>query len=153
MEIGRKPKEPCSRAQIVTFLWRAAGSPQADAAAQFPDISASAWYAQAVRWAASLGIVQGYGNDCFGPEDEITREQLAVMLYRFAKAQGQDTTQGGMAVREYSDFEELSHYAGEAMAWAVNTGVLQGYQNRLMPRAVCDRAQTLTLLYRTLAEK
>ena len=111
------PKEPCSRARIVTFLWRAAGSPQADAAAtvrlMFPHR----------RWLCagrSLGgkpdgIVQGYGNGCFGPEDEITREQLAVMLYRFAKAQGQDTAQGGMAVREYSDFEELSHYAGEAM--------------------------------------
>ena len=70
------------------------------------------------------------------------------MLYRFAKAQGMDTTQGGMAAREFADFESVSSYALEAMDWAVNTGVLKGDNNRLLPQDNCTRAQIVTMLYR-----
>ena len=70
------------------------------------------------------------------------------MLYRFAKAQGMDTTQGGMAAREFADFEAVSSYALEAMDWAVNTGVLKGDNNRLLPQDNCTRAQIVTMLYR-----
>ena len=78
----------------------------------------------------------------------MTREQAATMLWRFAKAQGFDTTQGGMAIREFDDYDSLSEYAREAMAWAVNAGILKGSGNRLMPAADCTRAQLVTLLYR-----
>ena len=70
------------------------------------------------------------------------------MLWRFAKQQGFDTTQGGMAIREYADYDSLSEYAREAMAWAVNTEILKGANNRLLPDAACTRAQLVTLLYR-----
>ncbi len=78
----------------------------------------------------------------------MTREQAVTMLWRFAKAQGFDTTQGGMAIREFDDYDSLSEYAREAMAWAVNAGILKGSGNRLMPAADCTRAQLVTLLYR-----
>ena len=80
----------------------------------------------------------------------ITREQMITMLYRFAKAQGMDTTQGGMAIREYEDFEEISAYAVEAMTWAVNTGLIRGTGNRLLPKNTCTRAQAAMMLYRLL---
>lgn len=146
------PNASCARGQLVTFLWRAAGKPVVNYAMSFSDVSADAYYTEAVRWAASLGIVSGYGDGRFGVNNPITREQMAVMLYRFAKAQGMDTTQGGMEVREFDDFEQVSAYAGEAMAWAVNTGILKGADNQLMPKAPCTRAQIVTMLHRLLAD-
>ena len=82
----------------------------------------------------------------------MTREQAVTMLWRFAKAQGFDTTQGGMAIREYADYDSLSEYAREAMAWAVNTEILKGSNNRLLPDAACTRAQLVTLLYRLVSQ-
>ena len=145
------PGQICTRAQVVTFLWRAAGKPVVNFAMNFSDVDSGAYYAEAVRWAASLGIVSGYGDGRFGVGDPITREQTAAMLYRFAKARGLDTTQGGMAVREFGDFGQVSPYAGEAMAWAVNAGILKGTGNRLLPKAPCTRAQIVTFLYRALS--
>lgn len=142
------PDASCTRAQLVTFLWRAAGSPVVNYAMNFNDVDSGAYYAEAVRWAASLGIAGGYGDGRFGTNDFVTREQVAAMLYRFAKAQGMDTTQGGMAAREFADFESVSSYALEAMDWAVNTGVLKGDNNRLLPQDNCTRAQIVTMLYR-----
>ena len=146
------PNVSCARDQLVTFLWRTAGKPAVDYAMSFSDVSTDAYYIEAVRWAASRGIVSGYGDGRFGVNNPITREQMAVMLYRFAKAQGMDTTQGGMEVREFDDFEQVSAYAGEAMAWAVNTGILKGADNQLMPKAPCTRAQIVTMLHRLLAD-
>ena len=146
------PNASCERGQLVTFLWRAAGTPVVNYAMSFSDVDADTYCTEAVRWAASLGIVSGYGDGRFGVNDPITREQMAVMLYRFAKAQGMDTTQGGMAVREFDDFEQVSAYAGEAMAWAVNTGILKGADNKLMPETPCTRAQIVTMLYRLLVD-
>lgn len=146
------PNVSCARDQLVTFLWRTAGKPAVDYAMSFSDVSTDAYYIEAVRWAASLGIVSGYGDGRFGVNNPITREQMAVMLYRFAKAQGMDTTQDGMEVREFDDFEQVSAYAGEAMAWAVNTGILKGADNQLMPKAPCTRAQIVTMLHRLLAD-
>ena len=99
-------------------------------AAGFTDVAAGAWYADAVNWAAARGIVKGYDTGAFGPEDSVTREQLAAILYRYAQAKGYDTTQGGMAVREFSDSASISDWAQEAMAWAVNAQVLSGKGER-----------------------
>ena len=142
------PARECTRADFVTFLWRAAGKPVVNFPMNFSDVKEDAYYAEAVRWAASLGIVTGLSKTTFGPTSAVTREQAVTMLWRFAKQQGFDTTQGGMAIREYADFESLSEYAREAMAWAVNAGVLKGSDNRLLPDASCTRAQLVTLLYR-----
>ena len=142
------PNRDCTRADFVTFLWRAAGKPVVNYAMSFSDVKESSYYAEAVRWAASLGIVTGLSKNTFGAANAVTREQAVTMLWRFAKQQGFDTTQGGMAIREYTDYDSLSEYAREAMAWAVNTEILKGSNNRLLPDAACTRAQLVTLLYR-----
>lgn len=147
------PDASCTRAQLVTFLWRAAGSPAVNYAMNFTDVDSGAYYAEAVRWAASEKIVEGTTAETFAPDAAVTRAQMVTMLYRFAKAQGMDTTQGGMAIREFDDFDAVPAYALEAMDWAVNAGVLKGDNNRLLPQDNCTRAQIVTMLYRALGEK
>ena len=147
------PDASCTRAQLVTFLWRAAGSPVVNYAMDFNDVDGGAYYAEAVRWAASEKIVEGTTAETFAPDAAVTRAQVVTMLYRFAKAQGMDTTQGGMAIREFDDFDAVPAYALEAMDWAVNAGVLKGDNNRLLPQDNCTRAQIVTMLYRALGEK
>ena len=147
------PDASCTRAQLVTFLWRAAGSPVVNYAMNFNDVDSGAYYAEAVRWAASEKIVEGTTAETFAPDAAVTRAQMVTMLYRFAKAQGMDTTQGGMAIREFDDFDAVPAYALEAMDWAVNAGVLKGDNNRLLPQDNCTRAQIVTMLYRALGEK
>lgn len=147
------PDASCTRAQLVTFLWRAAGSPVVNYAMNFNDVDGGAYYAEAVRWAASEKVVEGTTAETFAPDAAVTRAQMVTMLYRFAKAQGMDTTQGGMAIREFDDFDAVPAYALEAMDWAVNAGVLKGDNNRLLPQDNCTRAQIVTMLYRALGEK
>lgn len=147
------PDASCTRAQLVTFLWRAAGSPAVNYAMNFTDVDSGAYYAEAVRWSASEKIVEGTTAETFAPDAAVTRAQMVTMLYRFAKAQGMDTTQGGMAIREFDDFDAVPAYALEAMDWAVNAGVLKGDNNRLLPQDNCTRARIVTMLYRALGEK
>ena len=147
------PDASCTRAQLVTFLWRAAGSPVVNYAMNFNDVDGGAYYAEAVRWAASEKIVEGTTAETFAPDAAVTRAQMVTMLYRFAKVRGMDTTQGGMAIREFDDFDAVPAYALEAMDWAVNAGVLKGDNNRLLPQDNCTRAQIVTMLYRALGEK
>lgn len=147
------PDAFCTRAQLVTFLWRASGKPVVNYAMNFNDVDSGAYYAEAVRWAASEKIVEGTTAETFAPDAAVTRAQMVTMLYRFAKAQGMDTTQGGMAIREFDDFDAVPAYALEAMDWAVNAGVLKGDNNRLLPQDNCTRAQIVTMLYRALGEK
>ena len=147
------PDASCTRAQLVTFLWRAAGSPAVNYAMNFNDVDSGTYYAEAVRWAASEKVVEGTTAETFAPDAAVTRAQVVTMLYRFAKAQGMDTTQGGMAIREFDDFDAVPAYALEAMDWAVNAGVLKGDNNRLLPQDNCTRAQIVTMLYRALGEK
>ena len=148
------PDASCTRAQLVTFLYRAAGSPVVNYAMDFSDVSGDDYYAEAVRWAASLGIVGGYGNGSFGSGDTVTREQVAVMLYRFAKAQGKDVSVGeDTNILSYTDALSISDYAFPAMQWACGAGVMQGTDGSLLPRDACTRAQIVTLLFRALAEK
>ena len=117
----------------------------------FVDVPNDAYYFEPVKWAVGRGITGGTDSLHFSPDRPCTREQAAAILHRFAKAQGLDTTQGGMAVREFDDFDRVSPYTGEAMAWAVNAGILQGTDNRLLPQAPCTRAQIVTFLYRALS--
>ena len=147
------PDASCTRAQLVTLLWRAAGSPVVNYAMNFNDVDSGTYYAEAVRWAASEKVVEGTTAETFDPDAAVTRAQVVTMLYRFAKAQGMDTTQGGMAIREFDDFDAVPAYALEAMDWAVNAGVLKGDNNRLLPQDNCTCAQIVTMLYRALGEK
>lgn len=146
------PNADCARGQLVTFLWRVAGKPKAEQTAHFSDVGTDAYYAEAVRWAAALGIVTGYSDGRLGAGDPITRQQMAVMLYRFAKAVGMETAQSGAGAQGFDDFEQVSAYAEEAVTWAVNAAILRGADNRLMPQAPCTRAQIVTMLNRLLGE-
>ena len=146
------PDGTVTRGQLVAILWRQAGSPAPGAADKsFSDVTDGAYYADAVRWAAAKGIVSGYDDGRFGPEDPVTREQLAALLYRYAQDNGMDVTQGGMAVREYSDYESISDYARPAMQWAVNAQIMKGTSSdTLSPAGTATRAQAASLMQRFL---
>ena len=148
-----QPNGSCTRAQLAAFLWRLAGEPESTRDLTFTDVRADAWCAKALRWAAEQGIVTGYADGSFHPDQTVTRIQAVAMLYRYAKAQGMDTTRGGMAVREFDDFAAVPAYALEAAGWAVNAGILRGAGNRLMPNDPCTRAQIVTFLYRAMQGK
>ncbi len=141
------PSGTTTRGQIVTILWRLAGSPQVDYLMDFADVAPAAWYGEAVRWASALRIASGYGDGRFGPDDPITREQLAVMLYQYAWNMGYDLTGGGMALREYGDYDRISGWALEALDWAVNAGIISGTgDSALSPQGRATRAQTAVML-------
>ena len=141
------PAMNLTRSMIAQVLYNLEERPEAPGAAGFPDVAADAWYADAVNWAAARGIVKGYDTGAFGPEDSVTREQLAAILYRYAQAKGYDTTQGGMAVREFSDSASISDWAQEAMAWAVNAQVLSGKGNGVLdPQGTATRAEVAQML-------
>ena len=143
------PDATTTRGQIVTILWRLAGNPVVNYLMDYSDVSLDSYYAEAVRWATSEGIVGGYGGGVFGPDDPITREQLAVMLWRFAQHTGYDTTQGGMAIREYADYEQISDFALEALDWAVSAGIIGGTSaTTLSPSGSATRAQVAVILMR-----
>ena len=134
---------------IVTMLWRLEGSPEARHAG-FRDVLADAWYAKAVSWAASEQIVDGYGDGRFGPNDSISREQLAVILWRYAKYKDRESL-GGKPVNLgiFLDAERIAPWAREGMQWAVNAGLISGTDpERLSPKADATRAQVATLLMR-----
>ena len=143
------PEGTTTRGQIVTILWRLADSPVVNYLMDYSDVSLDSYYAEAIRWATSEGIVGGYGGGVFGPDDAITREQLAVMLYRYAQHEGYDTTQGGMAIREYADYEQISDFALEALDWAVSAGIINGTSaTTLSPKGTATRAQAAVMLQR-----
>lgn len=146
------PAESCTRAQLASFLYRYAQSQGKGFTGawmfQLPFTDVSDWCYEAVAWCYMNDIVSGYGDDLFGTDDEITREQVVTILYRFAQTMDLDTTQGGMAIREYADYESISDYAVAAMQWAVNIGILQGADGQLLPQDSCSRAQIMTMLYR-----
>ena len=136
------PEAPCTRAQIVTFLWRAAGSPVVNYAMDLSDVAGDAYYAEAVRWALSEGITTGTSADQFSPDATCTREQAVTFLYRAA---------GSPAVSGESAFEDVGAdaYYARAVAWAAQNGVTNGISQALFGTGSdCTRAQIVTFLYR-----
>lgn len=145
------PYANTTRAQIAVIFYRMEGSPAVEGENSFADVvrgSGTAWFYDAVTWAQQNGIMGGYGNSSFAPNDPITREQLAAIFYRYAQYKGYDTTQGGMAIREFDDYESISDYAMGAMAWAVNTGLVKGDSNLLYPNGTATRAEIAAMLHR-----
>ena len=144
------PQGVTTRAQIVTILWRLSGSPQVNYLLPFDDVAEGTWYAEAVRWAASEGIVTGASATTFAPGDPITREQLAVMLHRYAQHAGYDVSQGGMGIWEYGDYDEISGWAQAAMDWAVSAGHHQRAPAKatLAPGGSATRAEAAAMLMR-----
>ena len=140
------PNQPCTRAQIVTFLWRAAGSPEPKAMSSFADVSTDAYYAKAVAWAVENGITTGTGDGKFSPDATCTRAQSVTFLFR-AIGKLVDSK------AEFSDVLTDSYYAN-AVAWAVENGVTNGIGDGLFgPDNSCTRAQIVTFLYRTYQGK
>lgn len=145
------PYANTTRAQIAVIFYRMEGSPAVEGENSFTDVvrgSGTAWFYDAVTWAQQNGIMGGYGNSSFAPNDPITREQLAAIFYRYAQYKGYDTTQGGMAIREFDDYESISDYAMGAMAWAVNTGLVKGDSNLLYPKGTATRVEIAALFHR-----
>ena len=141
------PNQPCTRAQIVTFLWRAAGSPEPKAMSSFSDVSADSYYAKAVAWAVENGITTGTGDGKFSPDATCTREQAVAFLYR---ASGSPAVSGGSA---FSDVAANAYYA-DAVAWAEKNGVTGGIGGGLFGSGnTCTRAQIVTFLYRAYQGK
>ena len=136
------PDAPCTRAQIVTFLWRAAGSPEPKNASSFSDVPASAYYARSVAWAVENGITTGTGNGRFSPDATCTRAQSVTFLYRALSARAEGTA-------EFRDVPKNAYYA-DAVAWAAANGITTGIGGGLFgPDNDCTRAQIVTFLFRT----
>ncbi len=144
------PQGTATRAQIVTILWRLEGEPVVNYLMDFEDVQEGSWYAEAVRWAASQGIVDGYDNGAFGPADPVTREQLAAILYRYAQYKGYDVSIGeDTNILSYADAMEISEYAVPAMQWACGAGIVNGMDgNTLVPQGEAARAQIAAMLMR-----
>ena len=146
------PEGAVSRAAVVTVLWRMAGSPTAGDAISYTDVSWDAWYAEAICWATSAGIAGGYPDGQFGANDPVTREQLAAMLYRFAKVQGYDVSVGeNTNILSYDDAFSVSGYAIPALQWACGAGLLQGDGAKLLPKNSTSCAQLAAILMRMAA--
>ena len=144
------PNQPCTRAQIVTFLWRAAGSPVVNYLMPFTDVDEGAYYAEAVRWAASTGIVTGLTETTFGTNGVCTRAQAAAMIYRCAQAQGKGFTGAWMFHLPFTDVPE---WAYESVVWCYMNGVTTGVnETAFAPGNDCTRAQIVTFLWRAFGK-
>ena len=137
-----------SRGMIVTILWRMEGQPVPKAPAAFTDVEKGAYYEQAVAWASENGIVNGYGAT-FGPNDNITREQFATILFRYAQFKGYDVSVGeDTNILSYADAFSISEYAIPAMQWACGAGLINGIGDTLQPAGAASRAQAAAILHR-----
>ena len=144
------PNQPCTRAQIVTFLWRATGSPVVNYLMPFTDVDEGAYYAEAVRWAASTGIVTGLTETTFGTDSVCTRAQAAAMIYRCAQAQGKGFTGAWMFHLPFTDVPE---WAYESVAWCYMNSVTTGVsETSFAPGNDCTRAQIVTFLWRAFSK-
>ena len=144
------PNAPLTRAMIVTILYRMAGSPSVSGSSDFTDVAAGKWFAKAVAWAAANGIVNGYGSGLFGPNDPVTREQLAAILYRYAVYGGMTAVTLEENLGGFADTAQLSAYAIQAMNWAVGQGLINGSGSNLVPKAQATRAQVAAIIHRYL---
>lgn len=141
------PKANTTRGMIVTVLYRLEHQPSTSAAS-FTDVASGAYYANAVAWANANGIVSGYGSGKFGPNDKVTREQLAAILYRYAQYKKYDVS-GAKSLDGYTDAQSVSSYAVPALQWANAAGVVTGKSgNKLDPKGNATRAEVAAMLMR-----
>ena len=141
------PLMTSNRAMVVTILWRLAGSPEPEAAPSFSDVTADSWYTDAVAWASENGIVKGYSDTVFAPDDTVTREQLATILYRYVQHTG-GGFQGAWAFPlDYADADQVSDWAYEAMCWCTMKSIINGVGgNTLNPQGSATRAEVAQIL-------
>ena len=141
------PAEILSRAQFAVILYRMEGEPEVTYSEKFPDVAEGQFYTDAVLWAAENGIVTGYDEGYFGPGDEITREQMATMMYRYAKYKELDVT-ATADISAYPDAASVSAFAQEAMKWCVAEEIITGDSGSLKPQGVTVRAVCATIVSR-----
>ena len=142
------PHGTATRGMMATILWRMEGSPAPKGKNSFTDVEAGKWYADAITWAAENGIFAGYGKDKFGPDDPITREQLAAIFYRYADYKGYDLTVKGN-LDKFKDADKITDYAKTAMQWAVGSGLVKGKSGNLLdPQGTATRAEIAAMLHR-----
>lgn len=144
------PNGKLTRGQMVTILYRMAGSPAADKDAPFTDVKAGRYYTQAIRWAWAEGIANGITPTRFAPEEPITREQMVTFLARYAASTGKEIA-SQVDLSSFPDSELISEYAKKSMAWAVENGILNGMDGKLAPKATATRAQSAAVLQRYCA--
>ena len=142
------PNATTNRAMVVTILYRLAGEPTVSGQSDFTDVAAGLWYTDAVLWAAQKGIVNGISETEFAPSGDLTREQLATILYRYAQDQGYDVS-AQADLSGFPDAGDIQSYATQALSWAVAEGLLQGFEDdTLQPQSTATRAQIATILMR-----
>ena len=142
------PHGTATRGMMATILWRMEGSPVPKGKNSFTDVEAEKWYADAITWTAENGIFAGYGKDKFGPDDPITREQLAAIFYRYADYKGYDLTVKGN-LDKFKDSDKITDYAKTAMQWAVGSGLVKGKSGNLLdPQGTATRAEIAAMLHR-----
>ena len=144
------PNQPCTRAQIVTFLWRAAGSPVVNYVMNMTDVAKDAYYAEAVRWALSEDITTGTTGSTFSPDETCTRAQAVAFLFRYTASEAVTLQE---LVSGFSDADSVPGYALSAMNWALAEEIVQGNGSKLMPNDSCTRAQIVTFLFRAYQDK
>ena len=142
------PHGTVMRGMMATILWRMEGSPAPKGKNSFTDVEAGKWYADAITWTAENGIFAGYGKDKFGPDDPITREQLAAIFYRYADYKGYDLTVKG-DLDKFKDADKITDYAKTAMQWAVGSSLVKGKSGNLLdPQGTATRAEIAAMLHR-----
>ena len=145
------PKMTMTRAMLVTVLYRLEDTPAVAGKLAFTDVEAGTWYAEAVEWAAKNGIVNGVGDNLYAPNADVTREQIATMLFRYAQYLGRDVS-GRASLDKFHDGDQVSDWAKEAMQWAVKLGIFQGDDTgALNPKNNATRAEVATLMQRIVA--
>ena len=141
------PNSATTRAQLVTILYRLEGQPAVSGDLPFTDVEAGTWYTDAILWAAQNNIVNGVSDTEFAPGDDLTRQQLVTILYRYAKAKGCDVS-ASADLSGYPDADQVQGYAQPTMAWAVAEGIVEGMDGNLNPAGNASRAQIATILMR-----
>ena len=147
-ETAFSPNAAVTRATVVTVLWRLEGAPAFSVEAPFPDAAAGAWYETAAAWAKGKGIAAGNDKGRFNPDSAVTRQELAVLLHRYAQYKGGDVAEGTLSL--YSDAASISSWAREGMAHAVGLGLIQGSDGRIDPGGAATRAQLAVILQRLM---
>ena len=142
-----EPEENLTRAMAATVLYRMAGKPAVDAKASFKDVAEGQWYTEAVAWAKATGIVGGYEDNTFRPDQEISREEMAVMLMRYAKFMEVDVTPKG-DLSKYPDHASVASWAKDAVTWCVDNGIINGSDGKLLPQDNATRAEFAAIVGR-----
>lgn len=147
-----EPEESCTRAMIVTVLYRMAGQPAVSGSNPFTDVRNNFWYTNAIIWAEENGIVKGVGKGCFEPDENVTREQLATIMYRYSDAMGYYDSEDSVMLAGFADCDKVASWAVDAMSWAVGVGLVGGSKEPdglyLLPQGNALRCQVAAILHR-----